>query len=151
MRVTDGHTGGDVLLFAYGPSADRFVGAHENTEIAWIIADIAGLDMAAATEAVKDVDAGICPYKDVRCHNFKNEETSIETTTTMATSAYAAKKAPQAAVPAAVAFKNLHQEALGKQSVRAFVRFSSCSMFRSHLVFVSERADASHDYSNAFL
>lgn len=39
-----GHTAADVLLFAYGPGADRFSGVMDNTEIPKRIAELVGID-----------------------------------------------------------------------------------------------------------
>ncbi|MEM7482505.1 MAG: alkaline phosphatase [Acidobacteriota bacterium] len=46
--ATDGHTGEPVPLYAWGPGAERFSGALDNTEIAGILADLLGLDWTAA-------------------------------------------------------------------------------------------------------
>lgn len=45
---TRSHTGNPVPLFAYGPGAERLGGAHDNAEVAWIVAELAGLDLRDA-------------------------------------------------------------------------------------------------------
>jgi alkaline phosphatase len=65
--TTKSHTGGDVFVFAHGPQSHRFAGHYENTRIAQLVADIAGLDLKAASRAVAAVDVGACPYEDARC------------------------------------------------------------------------------------
>ena len=50
---TGGHTGVDVGLYAFGPGREEFIGLHENTEIAWRIARLLGLDLAAETARLR--------------------------------------------------------------------------------------------------
>ncbi len=40
------HTGGPVPLYAYGAGAERFTGALDNTDIAWLMAELLGLQLA---------------------------------------------------------------------------------------------------------
>ena len=51
---TGGHTGVDVGLYAWGPGRERFIGLHENTEIAHLIAEELGLDLEAATARLRE-------------------------------------------------------------------------------------------------
>ena len=44
--ATGNHSGGPVPLYAYGPGARRFAAVRDNTEIAGILADLLGLEMA---------------------------------------------------------------------------------------------------------
>lgn len=46
---TAGHTGNPVPLFAYGPGAERLGGAHDNTEVAWVLAELLGLRLQDAS------------------------------------------------------------------------------------------------------
>ncbi len=50
---TGGHTGTDVGLYAFGPGRERFVGLHENTEIAKLVAALLGLDLDAETARLR--------------------------------------------------------------------------------------------------
>jgi alkaline phosphatase len=59
---TGGHTAVDVGLYAFGPGRERFIGLHENTEVALLIADLLGLDLDAATARLRDA-AGTAPNR----------------------------------------------------------------------------------------
>ena len=54
---TGGHTGVDVGLYACGPGRERFVGLHENTDVARLIADLLGLDLDAETARLRGAPA----------------------------------------------------------------------------------------------
>ena len=43
--TTNGHTGVDVNLYAFGPGRERFIGNHDNTEIGRILADLLGVEL----------------------------------------------------------------------------------------------------------
>ncbi|GIV62602.1 MAG: alkaline phosphatase [Rhodothermaceae bacterium] len=51
--TTTGHTGVDVNLYAFGPGADRFRGNQDNTDVGRRLADLLGLDLPAATKALR--------------------------------------------------------------------------------------------------
>lgn len=51
--TTGGHTAVDVKLYAKGPGRDRFIGNHDNTYIAHMIADLLNLDLDAVTERLQ--------------------------------------------------------------------------------------------------
>ena len=51
---TGGHTGVDVGLYAWGPGRWRFIGLHENTDVARLIAALLGLDLDAETRRLRD-------------------------------------------------------------------------------------------------
>ena len=55
---TGGHTGVDVGLYAWGPGRERFVGLHENTDVARLIADLLGLDLDAETARLRHAPPG---------------------------------------------------------------------------------------------
>lgn len=57
---TGGHTGVDVGLYAWGPGRERFIGLHENTDVARLIAELLGLDLDAETTRLRGV-AGKAP------------------------------------------------------------------------------------------
>ena len=44
----------DVGLYAWGPGRERFIGLHDNTDVARLIADLLGLDLEAATARLRD-------------------------------------------------------------------------------------------------
>jgi alkaline phosphatase len=46
--ATSGHTAEPVPVFAFGPGAEQIAGVHDNTDVAHLIADVLGLDLAAA-------------------------------------------------------------------------------------------------------
>lgn len=48
--TTNGHSGAQVLIFAYGPGSQKFAGLHNNVEIPRIIANVWGLKGLAAPE-----------------------------------------------------------------------------------------------------
>ena len=50
---TGGHTAVDVGLYAWGPGRERFIGLHENTEVARLIAGLLRLDLEAATARLR--------------------------------------------------------------------------------------------------
>jgi alkaline phosphatase len=50
---TGGHTGVDVGLYAWGPGRERFIGLHENTDVARLIAELLGLDLDAETARLR--------------------------------------------------------------------------------------------------
>ena len=43
--TTNGHTGVDVTLYAFGPGRERFIGNHDNTEIGRLLADLLGVEL----------------------------------------------------------------------------------------------------------
>lgn len=47
--TTNGHTGVDVELFAFGPGSERLRGTHDNAELGRLLAELQGFDMAALT------------------------------------------------------------------------------------------------------
>jgi len=49
---TGNHTGADVPIFAYGPGAERFAGALDNTDLFGILADLTGIEDNRAAAAV---------------------------------------------------------------------------------------------------
>ncbi len=51
--TTGGHTAVDVKLFAAGPGRDLFIGNHDNTYPARVIADLLDLDLAAETQRLR--------------------------------------------------------------------------------------------------
>lgn len=55
--TTGGHTGVDVKLYAAGPGRDHFIGNHDNTYIADIIADLLELDLAAETSRLRAAES----------------------------------------------------------------------------------------------
>jgi alkaline phosphatase len=48
---TGGHTAVDVGLYAFGPGSERFRGAHDNTDIARLLADLMGVKLSSSTPA----------------------------------------------------------------------------------------------------
>jgi alkaline phosphatase len=46
--ATSGHTSEPVPIYAFGPEAERFGGARDNTDIARILSDLLELDLFAA-------------------------------------------------------------------------------------------------------
>ena len=62
--ATFGHTAAPVPFFAYGPGAQRFVGALDNTEPARILADLMGWGIGDATENPADPEAAEGPVGD---------------------------------------------------------------------------------------
>ncbi|QGG58810.1 alkaline phosphatase [Paenibacillus sp. B01] len=48
--TTGGHTGGDVVLYAYAPNGDRPSGVIDNTDVAKYIARVLGLDLGQTTK-----------------------------------------------------------------------------------------------------
>jgi len=64
--TTKGHSGVDVFVYASGPGASTFTGAHENTEIAGLITKLMNWNLAVVTNNLieKGVDVGTCPYTD---------------------------------------------------------------------------------------
>lgn len=50
---TGGHTGADVGLYAWGPGRERFIGLHENTDVARLIAELLGLDLDAESARLR--------------------------------------------------------------------------------------------------
>ncbi len=51
--TTGGHTGVDVNVFAFGPSAGRFAGHYENAAFGRMMADVLGLDLDAQTTRLR--------------------------------------------------------------------------------------------------
>jgi alkaline phosphatase len=51
--TSGGHTGVDVGLYAFGPGRERFTGLLQNTDVAWRIAALLGLDLDAATARLR--------------------------------------------------------------------------------------------------
>ncbi len=51
--ATNSHTAADVGLYASGPGRERFIGLHDNTEIAQDIAALLGLDLEAVTAGLR--------------------------------------------------------------------------------------------------
>jgi alkaline phosphatase len=47
------HTAVDVSLYAYGPGANRFVGNHDNTTIARLLADLMDVDLRTLTDRMR--------------------------------------------------------------------------------------------------
>jgi len=47
------HTSVDVSLYAYGPGANRFVGNHDNTAIARLLADLMDVDLRTLTDRMR--------------------------------------------------------------------------------------------------
>lgn len=47
------HTAVDVSLYAYGPGANRFVGNHDNTEVARLLADLMDVNLRTLTEQMR--------------------------------------------------------------------------------------------------
>jgi alkaline phosphatase len=47
------HTAVDVGLYAYGPGANRFVGNHDNTTVAHLLADLMDVNLQALTERMR--------------------------------------------------------------------------------------------------
>jgi alkaline phosphatase len=56
--TTRGHTGIDVGLYAFGPGAEAFRGAHTNAAIGRALARALGLDLAAETQRLREAPAG---------------------------------------------------------------------------------------------
>jgi alkaline phosphatase len=52
------HTGVDVGLYAWGPGSGRLRGTHENTDVAWTIAGLLGLDLEGLTARERNAAAG---------------------------------------------------------------------------------------------
>jgi alkaline phosphatase len=50
---TGWHTAVDVGLYAWGPGRERFIGLHENTDVARLIAELLGLDLDAETARLR--------------------------------------------------------------------------------------------------
>jgi len=50
---TGGHTAVDVGLYAFGPGRERFIGLHENTDVARLIAELLELDLDAETARLR--------------------------------------------------------------------------------------------------
>ena len=51
--TTLGHTAVDVLVYAYGPGAERLAGHQDNTDLAETLADLMGFDLAALTRSLR--------------------------------------------------------------------------------------------------
>ncbi len=56
--TTNGHTGVDVNLYAFGPGAKRFSGNHDNTFIGRMLFDYLGADREALTTAMRSAEEG---------------------------------------------------------------------------------------------
>jgi alkaline phosphatase len=51
--TTRGHTAADVGLYAWGPGAERLRGTHQNTDVAWAVAGLLGLDLEGLTAKLR--------------------------------------------------------------------------------------------------